>query len=271
METQEKEAVAAGTKERTAERKRAAAGPVPVDSLLNRLRAEFPFPDYFYLTLESHRTFLNAVRQWVPRGGRVLDIGCGPLDKTALLAWDGYDCIAVDDLRDEWHRTGDNLKKITGFARKTGVDLTVSDGETLPANAKNMDAVVMLDVIEHLHASPKALMEAALGRLKSGGVIIITVPSAVNLRKRLDVLRGRTNYPPYKQFFDAPVWRGHVREYAKDDLRQLANFMNLEILELRGIDQMLGVLPAAIHKPYLFFTRYVPDVKDSWLLVVRKP
>lgn len=240
-------------------------------TLLARLRTEFPFPHYFYLTQQAHRTVLQTVRKWVPRGGRVLDIGCGPLDKTALLAWDGYECFAVDDLADPWHREGDNLKKIKDFAKSTGVNLTVSDGETLPAKAKDLDAVLLLDVIEHLHASPRGLMEAALGRLKSGGVIVITVPSSVNIRKRIDVLRGKTNYPPYKQFFESPTWRGHVREYSRDDLHQLATLMGLPILELRGIDQMLGVLPAILHKPYLAVTHLFPGWKDSWLLVVRKP
>ena len=245
--------------------------PAPTASLLAQLRTAFPFPDYFYLGLEAHRTALETVRKWVPRGGKILDIGCGPLDKTALFAWDGYETHAVDDLADAWHREGGNLAKIEAFAKSSGVRLTVSDGESLPADAKNLDAVTMFDVIEHLHTSPRGIMEAALSRLKSGGVIIISVPSAVNIRKRIDVLRGRTNYPPYKQFFEAPVWRGHVREYTGDDLRQLAGLMNLEVLELRGIDQMLGVLPAAIQKPYLAVTNLFPGLKDSWLLVVRKP
>ncbi len=246
--------------------------PRPTETeLLTRLQTEFPFPNYFYLGFGAQLTLLQTVRKWLPGGGTVLDIGCGPLDKTALLAWDGYECHAVDDLADPWHREGDNLKKIKKFAKDTGITLTVSEGETLPAEPKKADAVLLLDILEHLHSSPKPLMQAALNRLNSGGIIVITVPSAVNIRKRIDVLMGRTNMPPYQQFFQAETWRGHVREYCKDDLVQLAALMQLPVLELRGIDQMLGVLPPMLHKPYLFVTKYLPGLKDSWLLVVRKP
>ena len=242
-----------------------------IPNLLTKLSKEFPFPDYFYLGFGTHTTLVETVRKWVPQGGKVLDIGCGPLDKTALLAWDGYTCMAVDDLADGWHRKGDNLQKIKLFAKNAKIDFTISEGEALPPKAKNLDAVLLLDIIEHLHASPKALLQAALDRLKPGGVIIITVPSAVNIRKRINVLLGRTNYPPYNQFFEAPVWRGHVREYTRNDLYQLATLMHLPIQELRGIDQMLGVLPSVLHKPYLFVTNLFPNLKDSLLLVVRKP
>ena len=79
------------------------------------------------------------------------------------------------------------------------------------------------DVIEHLHNSPRSILLALLEALKDEGVLLITVPNAGNIRKRLDLLRGKTNLPPFSQYYWHPdPWRGHVREYVHGDLEQLA-------------------------------------------------
>lgn len=65
-------------------------------------------------------------------------------------------------------------------------------------------------------------------------------------------------------------WRGHIREYVRNDLALLADYLNLEVLELRGCDHMLQKLPSSIRPVYLLLTRLCPGWKDSWLLVARK-
>ena len=99
----------------------------------------------------------------------------------------------------------------------------------------------------------------------------MSVPNAVNLRKRLDVLRGRTNYPPYQQFFQSDPWRGHVREYAWDDLMQLAGFLGLEETTVHGRHHMLGVLPKWAQLPYRALMAPAPALRDSLVLCGRKP
>ena len=44
----------------------------------------------------------------------------------------------------------------------------------------------------------------------------------------------------------------------------------LDVVELRGVDHMLQRIPAKARMPYLAVTRFLPDWKDSWLLVARK-
>jgi hypothetical protein len=52
--------------------------------------------------------------------------------------------------------------------------------------------------------------------------MVIEVPNAVNARKRLAVLCGRTNYGPYNSLYYSNLLLGHVREYITGNLRQVA-------------------------------------------------
>lgn len=242
------------------------------DVLCERLQRAFPFPRYFYLGLEAQAHVLETVRELLPAGGRILDIGCGPLDKTALLAWAGYDCHAVDDFTDPWHRTGENLEKIRRFAQECGIDLRIGDARELPFDDASFDLVMLNDVIEHLHETPRELLNTAVSLLKPGGLLLLTVPNAANIRKRVALLRGRTNLPPYEMYYwSEGQWRGHVREYVRDDLRQLAKYVGLDVVTLESCHHMVGVLPRATRVAYRAATSVFPGWRDSWLLVGRRP
>lgn len=244
----------------------------PMQGALGWLRREFPFPEYFTVGFDAHESLADIVLRRVPRGGRVLDIGCGPCDKTAVLSRLGYRCTAIDDFRDPWHREGDHLDRIGRFASRAQIDLVEGDGQSLPFERATFDAVVLCDIIEHLHASPRGLLGAAIELLRDDGTLIVTVPNALNLRKRIDVLRGRTNYPPYGQFFaSGDSWRGHVREYAWDDLVQLGHFLGLAEPTVLGRHHMTSVLPSWSRGIYRLATAPLEGVRDTLVLCGRKP
>jgi len=102
-------------------------------------------------------------------------------------------------------------------------------------------------------------------------LLFVTVPNAVNIRKRIDVLFGNTNLPRFESYYWYPgSWRGHVREYVRNDLVKLSEYLNLEVLELRSCDHMLEKLPSSIRPAYLLVTSIFRGWKDAWLLVARK-
>jgi SAM-dependent methyltransferase len=243
-----------------------------LDQAINKLAKEFPFPGYFDIGFGAHRSLAEKISARVPKGAKVLDIGCGPSDKTAVLSYIGYDCTGIDDFMDPWHREGDNLNKIKTFAKSAGITLIEGDGKSLPFDKGSFDVVMLCDVIEHLHASPKGLLAAALDLLKDDGWLVISVPNAVNLRKRIHVVLGKTNYPPYGQFFHTQgAWRGHVREYVWDDLSQLARYLGVTDAKIDGCHHMLGVLPNWAQPVYKLVTAPLPGARDSLVLCGRKP
>lgn len=220
----------------------------------------------------SYLKISNTVLACLPGGGRILDFGAGPCDKAAILQWMGYKVTAYDDLQDDWHLKSGNREKILDFARETGVDFILAQSRETPFSRDSFDMVMLHDVLEHLHDSPRNLLNDLLDSLRSGGFLYITVPNAGNIRKRLAVLLGGTNLPRFELFYWYPgAWRGHVREYVRNDLSLLSGYLGLEVCDLRGSDHMLEQVPRAVLPLYLAVTALFPGFKDSWSLVARKP
>ena len=146
------------------------------------------------------------------------------------------------------------------------------DDRVSPFEPETFDIIMMHDVIEHLHDSPREIVLKLVNFLKPEGFIFVTVPNAVNIKKRINVVLGRTNYPPYDQYYWGPgAWRGHVREYVWDDLRRLALYQGLEVADLRGCHHMTDRLPPLVRVLYDLATGIFPNWRDSLSLVARKP
>jgi SAM-dependent methyltransferase len=201
----------------------------------------------------------------------VLDFGAGPADKTAILAALGYKCTAIDDLGDEWHQRGEARQVILDFADDMGIEYIALDVNQLP-DADKFDMVMLHDVLEHLHDSPRDLLNGLLEHVREGGYLYITVPNHVNLRKRIAVLRGKTALPQYEMYYWYPgKLRGHVREYTRGDCTTLAQALGLEVVEIRGVHHMLEKVPRQLLRLYLAASRLAPSTRDTWSMVARKP
>ncbi len=244
--------------------------PTPEEAI-RAVMGRFPFEGYMNPASGGYMNVARTVERHLPPGGSILDFGCGPCDKTAVLQLLGYDCSGYDDLQDEWHTEENKRETILAFAAEFGIDFREPVGGEVPFEKNSFDMVMLHDVLEHLHDTPRHLLDHLMELLKPEGILFVTVPNAVNIRKRIDVLLGRTNLPPFDTYFwhDGP-FRGHVREYVKDDLEQLAGYLDLETLELRGCDHMLEKLSPAARPAYLRTTKAFPGWKDSWALVARK-
>ena len=245
-----------------------AASRLTVKQAIAKLRETFPFPRYAAASEEAAAEVAATVMRRVPSGSRVLDFGSGPMYKTAVLQLLGYRCSATDDLQDYVFNDA-IVGTMTRFAESLGMRFFRADGK-LPS--ETFDLIMILDVIEHLHDSPRELLLALAERLRPEGYLLITVPNAANIRKRLDLLRGRTNLPRFASFYWLPgPWRGHVREYVRDDLQSLARFLQFKLVELRSYHHMIDVLPRALRPPYRAVTSLFPGWRDSWLLLMQKP
>lgn len=238
-----------------------------------QVRNEFPFPGYIDNALNDVvDNIANTIKKYLVHGSKILDFGSGPCDKTAVIQCLGYECSAFDDLHDDWHRKNDNLKKIIDFTNKLQIDFNLAEDGYLPFPKEYFDMVMSHDVLEHLHDSPRDLLNDLCELLRPNGLLFLTVPNAANIRKRIAILRGGTNLPSYPTYYWYPgPWRGHVREYVKEDLNLLSQYLGLEILELHSCHHMLRIVPPKIRPIYLVLTIIFPGWRDSWLLVARKP
>ena len=240
----------------------------------NRVNEEFPFPGYIKpARKESYFEMPKAVSKWLPKSASILDFGAGPCDKTALLSLIGYNITAFDDMGDDWFNFRNNRSKILNFAANVGIKYVLPDDRgAFSFPPEHFDAIVLNNVIEHLHDSPKKLLNNLLGSLKTDGYIFIDVPNAANLRKRLDILRGKTNYPSFESFYwSSYPWRGHVREFVRNDLEKIGRFLGLDEMEIKTHHYHLERVRPLIRRVFKATCMIFPGFRESWLFVGRKP
>jgi SAM-dependent methyltransferase len=231
----------------------------------------FPFDRYVEARWHALDSIAKNCTELLPRGARILDYGAGPCDVCALLVKLGFQCTAIDDLSDDWHVLGDNQDRIKQFAQTSGVDLIVADHVPGNLTENSFDMVMLHDVVEHFADSPRELLLRLVGLLKSGGYIYISVPNAVNLRKRLLVLGGQTNYPRFPAYYwSGSRWRGHKREYVKDDLAQLCQYLGLNRVLLKGQHYRLDALPRWSRGLYRMTIGQIDSLRETLALIGQK-
>lgn len=171
----------------------------------------------------GHPATLRAIASLVPRGARVLDLGCG--DGT-LLAWlqgelgcTGYG-IEIDDA---------NVQACV----KRGVSviqLNLDEGLSTFGD-QSFDVVLQIDTLQHLRNAETVLRDTA----RVGRMGIVAFPNFAHWPNRLSILQGRmpvTRRLPY-QWYDTPNIR--VGTYA--DLAVLAERNGLRIQDRFGLHE----------------------------------
>jgi methionine biosynthesis protein MetW len=169
----------------------------------------------------SDRKDMEIIADLVPRGSRVLDLGCGDGELLAHLR-DHPDCtgygIEIDDA---------NLLAATRRGVNV-IQLNLEEGLALFED-QSFDVVLQLDTLQHLRNTEKMLRETA----RVGRIGIVSFPNFAHWPNRLHVVSGRmpvTRVLPY-QWYDTPNIR--VGTYA--DFEVLAHKDGLRILDSFGI------------------------------------
>ena len=248
-----------------------------IDSAIETVAQSHPFPDYVRF---SRINLLNTARmtlKWIPRPARAVDIGCGHMAKTAVLHVLGYRMTGIDDFGDDWHSS--NTQSLRRFAQTMGIELVIGDAsnpQTFDSlKSSSLDAVFITDVIEHIHGSPRVLLNHAGMLLRDEGYLVVGYPNSVNLRKRIDVLIGRTNYTKLDIFFnETDPYRGHVREFTPTEtlqLFQLAGFQPLEVRTIHGTAMLLRLPHSWVRFTYQGICAVLPNLREEILGIAQKP
>jgi 2-polyprenyl-3-methyl-5-hydroxy-6-metoxy-1,4-benzoquinol methylase len=128
--------------------------------------------------LDFHHETLRMLRQHVPPGGRILDVGAGTGDFLRLAARE-FSAAAVEPSPFLAARIRERLS----------CPVFVGAFEDYVPN-EPLDAVVMMDIIEHA-ADPRAFLRHARHVLKPGGVLFVCTVDSRSLLYRLSPLVWR--------------------------------------------------------------------------------
>ncbi|HVN40829.1 MAG TPA: class I SAM-dependent methyltransferase [Myxococcota bacterium] len=168
------------------------------------------------------------VRWVLRRGAAIADLGGGIGLFTPACAALGMQTWLVDDFGDSVNRAHpiDSI----GLHRPLGVrviETPIRHWAEAFAD-ESLDVVTCFDSLEHWHHSPRPVFAEAWRVLKPGGTLVISGPNAVNLRKRVAVPLGRSNWSNFEDWFYPEEFRGHVREPVLGDLVRLVRELGFE-------------------------------------------
>lgn len=249
-----------------------------VRAAFDEVRSSFPFEGYLseatfhevLAAIEGLKTLSSSFE-----GMRLLDLGSGAMEKPAMFRKLGFDCYGVDDLRDPWHQRADHRAEIERYAAMNGIKFHRGSFETAEGSfpTASFDVVSSFNTIEHLHGSPRALLNTMGHFARPNGLILILMPNAVNLRKRLDVLRGRTNYVNISQYFhQVGEWRGHVREFTLNEMKYICESTGFKVVHCRAFETLaFDKLAPPLRQLYLAMTSLLSTLRTSLLVIAQKP
>jgi len=161
------------------------------------------------------------IMELIPENSKILDIGMGY--GHVELALNKFGCKS----------TGINISDDfidTEMLKKNNIDLEILDVEqhNFPMKDNTFDTVIFTEVMEHFLFSPIPCLQEIHRVLKPGGKLILTVPSAITLPKRIYPWFGFQTRSSVKKFytvkrnvFGRPYFDRHNRLFTKDEAVEL--------------------------------------------------
>ena len=142
-------------------------------------------PTRTHIFNERKKIVLSLIKK--QRGGRLLDIGCGPGIMTKEVLKDGFAVYNTDISDSMIERAKESL---AGYGYEDKVYFKVCDVEHMDFDDSYFDVVLCIGLLEYLGDCTKAL--AIISRtLKPGGRAVISIPNRCSLLNKIDALLAR--------------------------------------------------------------------------------
>ncbi|KCZ73563.1 methylase involved in ubiquinone/menaquinone biosynthesis [Candidatus Methanoperedens nitroreducens] len=158
--------------------------------------------------IDTYTSRCKIFRQ-IPRGSKVLEIGCGSGRLANILSLKKncqVYCVDKDPA-------------MAGIARNKCVEVLNIDIEEskLPYEAGFFDSIILGNVLEHMREPSKILADLGI-YLSRDGFLIYSVPNIVNWHSRLTIFSGRFEYAE-SGVFD----KTHLRFYNLNSAKKIAH------------------------------------------------
>jgi 2-polyprenyl-3-methyl-5-hydroxy-6-metoxy-1,4-benzoquinol methylase len=164
------------------------------------------------------RRVLRILRQ-LPPGARVLEVGASQANATLLAAEAGWQAVALD--RDERA-----LRYAWRKYERGQFAAVCADALKLPFLPQRFDALLAMEILEHLPEPPLALTQMR-EVLRPGGLIMVTTPNAAYVNENLPSYSHRPEHLEAMPEADAS---GHLFAFTLKELAELVTASGFEIL-----------------------------------------
>jgi ubiquinone/menaquinone biosynthesis C-methylase UbiE len=200
---------------------------------------------------ESNRvSWLEQALKQIPEGARILDAGAGEQQFKRFCAHLDY---AAQDFA-QYDGVGDSTGLQVGAWDQTKLDI-VSDITSIPEPDQSFDAILCVEVLEHLPTPLQALAEFSR-LLRAGGQLIITAPFC-----------SLTHFAPYHFYsgFNRYFYQTHLRTLGFEilEMQENGNFFEYLAQELRRLpfiaEQYAGDRPGELETHALNITLNLLD------------
>lgn len=152
----------------------------------------------------------------LPRGGRLLDVGCFVASQTDSFLERADSTFGIEN---DFKCCGEWSK----YWEKRRSKIAIADAAELPFRGGVFSSVVMSEIIEHMRDADAALHEA-LRVLEAGGTLIVTVPNRDRVNRR--ILRAFGMNPPTNPL--------HLHEYSMDEITGKIKSHGFEVKKITG-------------------------------------
>jgi SAM-dependent methyltransferase len=250
-----------------------AGGRTALRAHLSEVILRFPAPLQPSLRAQLPRVLFEAGlvghAPQAPGGARLVDLGAGLSLLPLACAHLGWQVTCVDDLHVDYAGYAFEVHRALGLAVEQADLLSWN-----PPPATGLHAAVCIDVLEHLHHSPRPLLTRVAAALAPGGRLVLGAPNAVNLRKRLAVPLGVSAWSRLPDWWQPDRFHGHVREPTLPELRWMAQAVGLEVeavygRSFAGLSQggLAGLAARVLELPL----RALPQLASDLYLVAQRP
>lgn len=167
--------------------------------------------NYIRVHSQRHRVTLRTLEQLGALQGKVLDLGAAPFFLSECMARMGVDVVAADINPERWP-----------FRTRLSCRIVPLDCDGKPFNLADsqFDVVVMTEVFEHLRANLISTAAEIMRVLRPGGMLYLTTPNLLSLRKLTKVFRTGyvSNLYTEHSSIDRLGYAGHTREYTPREI-----------------------------------------------------
>lgn len=235
-----------------------------MDEDIERLISEYPDRKGVSKSKYRYEFAAKLLKQYCGEG-TVVDAGAQPYYFSISLQQKGYDVIALNkDL--SYHRE---------IHQEHNIDVRECDLERgpVPVNEGSVDAVVLMEVFEHLRINPIATLERIQEIIRPGGYLIMSTPNLYYLANIISFCSGngiKTQDDVQKAFklYEDRGFPGHVRNYSESELRDIFEYCGFDVEQVSYHDDgsygsMKQRLARHLLKPF-------PKLQKSIYLVGKK-